>query len=63
VPKFDMQEFEEQAQRLIGLALSKCEVEVANNCEPPPPQKAALCAAAVSLQEAFRAFITLAKSV
>jgi len=58
-----MREFEERAQELISLALSKCETEVAERSEPPPPRKVALCAAAISLQEALKTFISLAKSV
>lgn len=60
---FDMREFEERAQELVSLALSKCEREVAECPGPPPPQKTALCAAAVSLQEALNTFISLAKLV
>ena len=58
-----MREFEERAQELIRMALSKCEIEVAECSEPPPPQKAALCAAAVALQEALKTFVSLAKLV
>jgi hypothetical protein len=56
-----MREFEERAQELISLTLSKYEIEVAECSKPPPPQKRALCAAAVSLQEALKPFVSLAK--
>jgi hypothetical protein len=58
-----MREFEEQAQKLVSQALSICEVEVANCDDPASPRKMALCAAALSVQEAFKTFLTLLKSV
>lgn len=59
-----MKEFEEQAQKLVCLALSICEVEVANYCDnPTSPRKVALCAAARSIQESCKTFISLLKSL
>jgi len=58
-----MREFEEQAQKLIGLAFSICEIEVADCGDSPPPRKAALCAAALTLQETLKAFVALSKWV
>ncbi len=61
--KLKVNEFEEQAQKLTSLALSICEVEVANCDNPASPQKVALCAAARSVQEACKTFLSLLKSV
>lgn len=59
--KTSMQDFEEEAQQFLGSALSICEDIVSNNCDTQ--QKIAFCAATLSLQEAIKMFINLAKSV
>lgn len=59
----DMRKFEERAQKLVGLAFSICEREVAGCDDSPPPRKGALCAAALMLQETLKAFVAVAKSI
>jgi len=61
MPKINLREFEEESQMFISSALSICE-GIAGNCNEPQ-QKTALCAAALSLQEAIKMFIILAKAV
>jgi len=62
VSRFDVQEFEAKAQKLVSQALSMCELKVANGTAPPSPREAALCAAALSLKETLNTFVALLKA-
>ncbi len=59
--KLNIKEFEKESQKLISSAISLCE-SIAANCNEPQ-QRTALCSAALSLQEAIKMFIMLAKAV
>lgn len=61
MPKPNIQDFEEEAQRIVSLSLAICE-GVSANCTDHQQTKA-LCAATISLQEAVKMFIALAKAI